>query len=198
MKKISLIILLFAATVVNKVAAQQSMFSVQYSVAYGTGKLHDFICNTSWRGATMDYRKYINGGQIGIGGTIGWNAFYKAKLNHTFVDGTKTITGDSYNYSSSVPIMAAADYYFSPNQKINPFVGLGIGTTYTQDDLDMGLYTYQLSNWHFSMQPELGVIVSPSPGFGIIISGKYYTAFKTSTSDAHNYFATNIGFVWQY
>lgn len=198
MKKISLIILLVAAITVNKVAAQQSMFSIQYSIGYTTGKLNDFICNTSWRGATMDYRKYINGGQIGVGATIGWNAFYKAKTNTSFVDGTKTITGDAYNYSSSVPMMLVGDYYFSPNQKINPFVGFGLGTTYTQDDVDMGLYTYQLSAWHFSMQPEAGVIITPNPGFGIMISGKYYTALKTSNSAAHNYFATNIGFVWQY
>ena len=198
MKKIVSVILFISALTLNKANAQQSMLSIQYSVGYTTGKLNDFICNTSWRGATMDYRKYINGGQIGIGGTIGWNAFYKAKENTSFVDGTKTITGNAYNYSSSVPIMAIADYYFNPNQKINPFVGFGLGTTYTQDNVDMGLYTYQESAWHFSMQPEAGVIITQNPGFGIIISGKYYTALKTSGSEAHNYFATNIGFVWQY
>lgn len=198
MKKISLVILLITAVTVNKLAAQQSMFSIQYSVGFGTGDMKEFICNASWRGMTLDYRYMLNGNKIGVGVSTGWNAFYKEKLNSTLTDGTQTLHGDRYNYCSVVPILGMVDYYFSPNQKINPFVGLGVGTAYSQDDVDMGLYTSQTETWHFCLQPEAGVIISPNPGFGFIIAAKYYSAFETSNNPARNYLAANLGFVWQY
>lgn len=197
MKKINLIILLFVVSSASRLFAQSDLFSLQYSVSFTVSDFKNFIGATSWRGATMDYRHMANE-NVGVGFETGWNAFYERMDYATYVDGTRSLSGTQFRYCSAIPILISADYYFKPGETINPFAGLGIGTQYTRNDLDMGLYTVREDVWHFAVKPELGVIFKARPDFGIILCAKYYNAFKAGDIGSRNYFTTNIGFVWEY
>ena len=60
------------------------------------------------------------------------------------------------------------------------------------------MYTTNVDAWHFALKPEVGVIMQTSPGMGVSVSTKYYTAFKTNDVSERSYLAFNVGLVWQY
>jgi hypothetical protein len=195
MKKLYIFILLILFSLGSKVMAQAGIFSLQYSVAYTVGDFNDFIGSVSWRGTTVEYRNLITP-NIGVGFELGWNGFYQDKGYDTYTIGTESLSGKQYGYCSSYPMLAAADYYFMPDYTINPFIGLGIGTQYTNNELDMGLYYISEHAWHFDLRPEAGIIINPGAEVGIIICAKYFQAFKTGDIKSRSYFTTNIGFAF--
>jgi hypothetical protein len=197
MKKIYLILMLILVSSSYRIIAQQNLFSIQYSVGFATGDFNKFISTPSWRGATVSFHNMVLP-NLGIGTEIGWNTFYKETDYDTYTQGTVSLSGKQYRYCTSVPMLASFNYYIKPDELVNPYIGLGIGTEYTGNNLDMGLYTLEENAWHFALRPELGVIFSPSGDVGIIFSVKYYNAFKTKDIGTRNYFSTNLGLVWQY
>lgn len=196
MKKINLIILFLLCTTVSKVIAQQSMFIAQYSVGFPVGDLNKFISKTSWRGATLEYKSMVDDG-IGVGVQTGWNAWYEAKDYSTYTIDQQSLSGKQWRYCSTVPVLATLDYYLKPGERVNPFAGLGIGTMFSRTNLDVGIWTKEINTWQFAFQPEVGVVVQTSPGTGLIISAKYYSALKNKELDSNlGYFALNVGFEW--
>jgi len=197
MKRIYIIILLLIVTSGSRLIAQTNLFALQYSVGFTMGDFKDFIGKESWRGVTMDYRSMVNE-NVGVGIETGWNAFYEKKDYATYVDGTRSLSGTQFRYCSAIPILVSADYYFNPGESLSPFIGLGIGTIYTRNDLDMGLYTIREDVWHFALKPEAGLLFKTRPDFGIMLCVKYYNGFNSEDLGTRNYVATNIGFVWEY
>jgi len=197
MKKLSLALVIFIVSITSQLNAQTNLSSLQYSMGLATGDLGDFISKYSFRGATYEYRK-LKTENIGVGFDIGWNVFYQEKNNETFISGTESLNGDQFRYSSNTPILFAVNYYTKPSSRINPYFGLGVGTEYSYARVDFGLYTTDVDAWHFALKPEVGVIMQTSPGMGVSISTKYYTAFKTQDTSERSYLAFNIGLVWQY
>ena len=195
MKKI--IYIVFSLGLLLSTAAQaQSLFSMQYSMGFGSGDVKDYINNASFRGFTLEYRNMVTP-NIGVGGEIGWNVFYERRPYDSYTNGTQTLTGVQYRYLNMIPINVAVDYYLKPGEHINPFVGLGIGTLYSLRNTDMNLYTLETDAWHFGLRPEVGILVNANPGMDIILAGKYYTGFETSDVVTQSYFTFNVGFVFK-
>jgi outer membrane protein W len=93
-------------------------------------------------------------------------------------------------------MLAAIDFYLKPDETINPFVGLGLGTMYSLQNTDMSAYTYEKDAWHFALRPEIGVILDVAPGMGFMVTSKYYYGFKAGDLPAQGYFTINVGFVF--
>ncbi len=177
-------------------AAGQSAFSIQYSMGFGSGDVKTYITTPSFRGAAIEYRYYVQP-KISVGADIGWNTFYERRAYDTYTSGTVSLSGVQYRYINAMPIYAAGDYYLKPGEKLNPFVGLGIGTLYTKRNTDMNLYTLENNVWAFGLRPEVGVMVSTTPGMDIILVGKYNYGFSAGGLDAQSYFTFNVGFVFK-
>lgn len=191
MKKILLI--LFVA--IGIPAFSQSFTSFQYSMGFGTGDLGDFIGAPSFRGFTIDYRGLIQP-NIGVGVDVGWNVFYSEKANDVYTIENLSYSGKQYRYNNQLPILFAADYYMKPDEQINPFVGLGIGTMFSRRNTDMGQYTLQQDAWHFALRPEVGILYEANPGLSFTVTGKYYYGFEAGDLPAQGFFALNFGFVF--
>jgi opacity protein-like surface antigen len=196
MKKIFLSLIIIAGLMKTPATAQENAYALQYTMAFTMGDFNDFIGQACFRGFTFDYRKMLKDNSIGVGFEAGWSAFYEEMDYATYTDGTASISGNQWRYCSTVPLLANANYYFKPGEKINPFGGIGIGTMYSSSELDMATYAFTTDTWHFVVKPELGVIINMNPGMGLIISGKYYSAFETEESDSRSYIAANVGFAW--
>ncbi|MFN8256737.1 MAG: outer membrane beta-barrel protein [Bacteroidales bacterium] len=182
------------AVLVSHAFAQSGMFSMQYPIGFATGDLKEHIDKVSWRGFTMDYRKFANP-NLGIGFDISWNVFYEEKPYDTYVQENITYSGKQYRYSNSFPMLLAATYYMKPDDLINPYIGAGLGTMYTLRNTDMNLYTFETDSWQFSLRPELGIIFEPQPGIGILLGAKYYYGFKTADLEGQGFFTLNVGIV---
>lgn len=177
-------------------SAQSSSFSFQYSMGFGVGDVGDFISSPSFRGATLEWRKYVQP-NVTVGIETGWNVFYKALPSDTYTSGNTSLTGKQYRYQNQVPLLAAANYFLKTDEKLKPFVGLGLGTMYSRRNTDMSLYTIEQEAWHFALRPEVGLLYSMSDVTAAYLGVKYYTGFTAGDFDkSQSYLAINVGFVF--
>ncbi len=191
MKKIFFIILLTGVITATQVKGQESLFSIQYSMGFGVGDLGEFNEAASFRGMSFDYR-YMIDRSMGVGFETGYNLFYD-KMNYaTYTRGTESLSGVQFRYTHAVPVLAAFDYFIIPDTQFNPFVGLGIGTLYTNRDVDMGMYRWKRDVWQFAIRPQVGVIIA-TPGVDFIVGAKYYSAFKANDVEGQSYITINVG-----
>jgi hypothetical protein len=193
MKKIFFIAILLVS--VSSAFSQTSMTALQYSMGFGTGDMHDYISAASFRGFTIDYRKFVNS-NVGVGVDIGWNVFYDELPPSEYTFNKRTYYGKQWRYSNHFPMLLAADYFFKPDEMIVPFAGLGIGTMYSLQNTDMGQYTFEKDAWHFALRPEIGILMKTAGGAGLKISSKYYYGFKAGDLPAQGFVTINVGFVF--
>ncbi len=80
---------------------------------------------------------------------------------------------------------------------MNPYVGLGVGVTYTLRNTDMNLYTIEQDAWNFTLQPAVGVLIEASDVTKVNISGRYTHGFKAGElPGAQSYLSLNFGFTF--
>lgn len=193
MKKILIVAVfsLFAVTAFS----QSNFTSLTYSVGFGTGDMHDYISDVSWRGFTFDYRNYVRS-NIGVGFELGWNVFYQEMPDAVYESENITYAGKQWRYSNHWPALIAADYFIEMNGNVTPYAGLGLGTMYSLQNTDMGTYTFEKDAWHFAIRPEIGIMIEPAPGMGLNIVSKYYYGLKAGDLPAQGFFTINVGFVF--
>lgn len=176
MKKILIIaIVLFGTTLF----AKAQMLNVNYQMSVPFGDTKKYTDKTSFRGADIEYH-YFLGNRFSVGASIGWNVFYQDKGTQTGdfrfsgSDNIYTITGDNFRYINTVPMMAVGRYYLANNDAFaRPFIGLGIGTSWTEKRLEVGQFAAEISRWQFAMAPEVGVYFPVTDRFAINVGAKY-------------------------
>ena len=166
--------------------------SVQYDMSFGTGDLGDFISKGSFRGASIQYR-YPATDNILVGGDIGWNVFYEKKDKASYTIDTRTLTGIQSRYQNAMPILVSADYLFLPDNAAKPYIGLGIGTMYTERVVNMGTWILTQNPWHFAIKGEAGLMYELPSGFTFKLAGKYLNGFKAGDLENQGYFTVSIG-----
>ena len=144
----------------------------------------------------MEYKKFIQP-EVSIGFDGGWNIFYERKAYDTYTSGTTSLSGIQYRYAHAIPLFVTTTYYIKPGEKLNPFLGVGIGTIYASRDLDMGIFTTNENAWHFGLKPEVGVLVSANPDMDVLFALRYNHGFATSNVETQSYLSFNIGLVWK-
>lgn len=163
------------------------MLNLNYQISVPFGDVKDFTDKTSFRGMDLEYHHFL-GQRFSIGGAIGWNVYYQNKDNVTGNfkfsnnDNLYTITGDQFRYINTVPLMAIGRYYLSDNNsKVRPFVGLGLGTSWTEKRLEVGQFSSTISRWQFALAPEIGIIIPVTDQFGFNIGARYNYATKAAS-----------------
>jgi opacity protein-like surface antigen len=180
----------------NAYCQQPGYMSVQYAVSFGSGDLGDFISQPSFRGALFEYRSAIKDNLL-WGFDIGWNVFYEEKENDTYTDGTQSLTGKQYRTQNQLPMLVSIDYLLISDQPLKPYVGLGIGTMYTERTTDMGTWRILENPWHFALKPEVGLLYELSYSTSAKVGVKYYAGFKSGELDeAQNYISVSAGFAF--
>ena len=196
MKKILVLMIFCSLFITTKSYAQQeSYMSLQDSVSFGSGDLGDYISAASWRGALLEYRGAVRGNLM-VGVDLGWNVFYEKKDYDTYSIGTESLSGVQYRYQNAVPILVSADYLIFSDKPLKPYVGLGIGTLFSERVTDMGMYRWTQNPWQFAMKGELGLLYELSYNSSVKFAAKYYNGFKTNTLDNQGYFSLSLGMAW--
>ena len=102
--------------------------------------------------------------------------------------------------------MLNAHYYMGEKGEIRPYAGLSAGGYYVNQELQVGIATFQNDSWEWGVAPELGVIIPVQRGLGVILAGKYNFIFTKETLFAgtnfekdvtNGYWGIQIGVVWQ-
>ena len=196
MRPIIILVAFFLVLNIQK-AFPQSSFAVQYAINFPLGNTNDYIGEPSFRGISLDYRYHIMS-NVAVGVGTGWYTFYERRDYDTYNndDGSLSISGIQYRYINSLPILFVGDYYFSPDEKLSPFVGLGIGVTYNEVNTEMGQYYVDIDTWQFSLAPEVGVKIATGAEVSGYLSVRYNNAFETSDLDAMSYLTLNVGLMF--
>lgn len=191
--KMTLIMTIVSGLTVSTTAQQYT--SIQYTIAVPVNDLGNYISKTSFRGFTFEHQASVRS-DIAVGVSVGYNLFYERKPYDTYYDGTASLSGIQYRYTSSIPIHLSGVYFFQEENRLSPFAGFGIGTTYTLRDTDMGLYRWEEDGWSFSLRPEAGFIYKFKETIGVKASARYNAAFKTSELKDQSYFSFSAGLVF--
>jgi outer membrane protein W len=133
-----------------------NLFFVGYEVAIPTNS--NYLTKTSWSGARFDYQFMIQP-NISVGVGVSYNSFdqYFPKQTYQRPDGTGAVTSDMVRHIYTSPITASIHYYFA-GKMIRPYVGVGLGTEYSEQDAYFNIYAVQAKNWGFVVRPEAGLI----------------------------------------
>lgn len=193
MKKIIIIAIFISFVFVNKGYSQlPGHWSAQYEMSFASGEMGSFIEDASFRGLAIQYRASLNANLL-VGLDVAWNAFDEKKDRDTYTVGNVSLNGVQFRYQSQVPILVSADYIFSEGAPLRTYVGLGVGTVYSERLTNMNLYQLYESTWQFAMKPEIGLLYEVSYNVSLKIAGKYYNGFKTETLDNQGYFSISTG-----
>jgi hypothetical protein len=196
MKKIIALVIFCSVLSISSVFSQDdpSSFAVQYDISFGTGDLGDYISAPSFRGSSLQYRYSVTENLL-IGMDVAWNVFYEKRDYDSYTSGTITLSGVQYRYQNEVPLLAAIDYRFMADKSFQPYIGLGIGTIYSERNTAMGIWTLETNPWQFALKPEAGFIYKFAYGSGVKISFKYNTGMGGDLG-TQGYFTIGTGFVW--
>ena len=193
MKKIIALVIFFSLLIGTKGYGQQdSYMSVKYGVSFATGDMGDYISAVSWRGFLVEYKKAVSDNLL-AGIDVGWNVFYERKPADTYTRGTESLSGIQYRYQNEVPILATADYLIGSGSAMKPYVGIGIGTMYSERSTDMNIYRWKQTTWHFALKAELGLLYELNYSTSVKFAAKYYNGFKTKTLDNQGYVSLSLG-----
>ena len=197
-----LFIIIFAMLTVS-VSAQNFLSVLSYSTGLGVGKTGDFIDDFSWRGFSIEGRTFTQR-NLSFGIMFGWN-YFDQRTDETVQLEDGAVTGTQIRYLDIIPIMATMHYYFGKRRRhsMRAFAGVSAGTYIITQRLDLGIWSFRRSNWHFGLAPEVGVLV-PLGSSALALSVKYNYAFHSGetflneTSNTHSFLTFNVGFAFGY
>jgi len=84
---------------------------------------------------------------------------------------------------------------------VKPYVGIGLGAQYLDQELYYNVYVSEEDNWGFAARPEAGVLIYPHGhhGWGFLVGAYYgYATNKTKLLDKNSFtnFGLNIGVIF--
>jgi hypothetical protein len=153
----------------------------------------DFISKASAKGVRIGYRERIND-RFYMGIDVNYAGYSDYTPRQTYYSPSGALTTDFFKYATSYGAVMSGDYLFRPDRKVMPFVGLGIGASYSSFNVYYNLYSETDSGWGFLMRPEAGAIVKfGQRGFwGLITSVHFdYSTVKSDTFAYKNF--TSLG-----
>jgi hypothetical protein len=187
------LVILMLLILAFEVAAEDNMFSITWDIGMPVRETHDFVNDLSWRGAGLEFRKFVLP-EFSVGFSWHWSTFFETTgrvfpIENGHVSGTQ----DRRVYAS--PILTHAYYHFQTmdDPDISSYVGLGLGAYWISKRFDIGVTVSEEENWHFGMAPEVGVTVPVGWDSHLLAAVRYNYAYKGGASTAHAYWAFMLG-----
>jgi len=179
MKKILSILLI--AFVLTGTSNAQTIFGLSYEPATPLGDMTNFIGKTSLRGLSGSANWFITS-KFSAGLTVQWTGFYEKEERETWYFEGSAITANAWKEFYMWSFYANARYQFKDVRdegNFVPYVGLGIGTMYIDQNAQVGTYIIDENSWRFALAPEVGARlpmgIEKSWGFNIML--RYQMAF---------------------
>ncbi|RFM27300.1 OmpW family outer membrane protein [Deminuibacter soli] len=201
MKKILPVILLLTCCLgsLHSIAqtASPDKFFVSWEIAFPN---NDLVSKASFSGGRLEYRRMIKPNfSIGIGAS--WNSFeqYAGTKTYQAPSGNGAVTTDAVKDIYTVPVTISGHYYLQGGKHIKPYIGVGLGTQYSEQDIYYNIYGIEDNNWGFCVRPEIGFLVRIARGAELNVGGFFNYATNKSDDLGFNHlqhFGINIGFAF--
>jgi opacity protein-like surface antigen len=169
--------------------------ALYYSPSMPLGTTSQYIDRTSLRGVSAEAGHFL-GDRMSIGLAGSWNVYYKDAGSSTRnIDNTVTVSGREYRYINAFPLMAKFNYYLGDQDGFSPFVGIGGGALYVNQESQIGGVTLQNKGWQAGIFPEAGLRFA-LPRISINLGVRYHHGFETGKFAQLSYLSANVGLVW--
>ena len=89
----------------------------------------------------------------------------------------------------------AVDYVFTPEKDFQPYLGLGLGTMYSERNTTMGIWSVEENPWQFALKPEIGMMYKFAYSSAFKLGVKYYSGFGGDLGTL-SYLTVSAGFCW--
>ena len=186
-------------------ANAQTYYSNLFGISWEIGlpmSNNDFISKTSTTGGKIEYRHFINE-KFSIGGFLNWRSYeeYFPTATYENLDKTQAVTTDMYRYIYNLPFGVVGHYYFKGGKMLKPFIGLGVGTQYSEQTLYYNIFYTEETNWGFLVRPEIGTIVKFNDEWGALLGASYALSSNQAPRFGFNNMADlnfQIGLVFAY
>jgi Outer membrane protein beta-barrel domain len=164
---------------------------LSYQISIPEGDTNDFIDATSFRGIGIEGRWFVRP-NLSAGVDLHWNVFFESTNNTTDI-ANGAVSGQQDRTLNVFPLLATAHYYFGPNKMF--YAGVGAGAYYLTQRLDIGLYTFSDTSWHFGFAPEIGISHEVGYHTRAVLALQYNYAFKVEDT-AIDYWTVKIGIAY--
>ncbi len=191
MKK-SIIITVLALIVFSAVAQDGSTLFVNYTPAIPLGGTADFTDNISPRGVDFEAQKFLRE-DLSVGFLIGWNTFRQKIIGQTFTIEDLTISGSQFRYTNIVPLNFNVKKYFVGQGNTAPYLGIGLGTSYTEQRNEIGVFSLNQEKWQFNVAPEIGMLYDLNYRSFLSVKLKYSYSPKAGDFDSMSYLSLGVG-----
>jgi hypothetical protein len=152
---------LLALSVATPVRAQYGSMGVfTWNWSYPASDTKEYLENDSWVGLMLEGRRYMSP-TLSASLGVGFNEFYE-NTNRLIEIDNLAISGNQYRNVLLVPMLVGLQYNFARDGETRPYVGLGAGAYYSDQLMDIGIYTFEADVWHFGVAPQVGVLIPSS------------------------------------
>lgn len=190
------IIIIITAVLLSSASYAQSLYTLNYTMSFGTGETGDYISSTSFRGMTFDGRGFVSD-QFSLGGLFTWSTFYEKLAGASYTDGTATLTGTQYRYLNAFPMLFQGHWYSNTDPyETRVYLGGGLGAYKMNQRLNFGTYSIENNYWHFGVSPEVGLLFPVSMDTQLNVSVRYHYVFKVKDTIDYSWIGLSIGFAW--
>ncbi|TVR40695.1 MAG: hypothetical protein EA392_03135 [Cryomorphaceae bacterium] len=176
-------------------ASSQWHSEFNYGLAFSDGAFHDFAPSVGFWNVQYQARKQITD-RYSFGGAIGWSYFEHDFGRITRTDGASAITANMVSYTNILTIQTVNQYNLAGDGDVIPFLRLGAGVAYQNQQEDIGLYSVGEKGWQFALNPELGVRIALSDDLGLHIAGGYHYLPEGSGLLTTSFWSIKIGLDW--
>ena len=150
------IIILAIAVLSGSAVFSQNVWTVNYEIGLPLGKMSDYVSKTSFRGFSVNGNTYITD-KVTAGGSMQWHAFYEKYPRNTYELPDGAVTSTVWAKMYVMPLIANFRYNFKPEGTFRPYLGLGTGAYFIEQETQFGMFTDKKDNWRFGLTPELGM-----------------------------------------
>lgn len=182
---------------VRRPPRERGQFTFYWDMNQNVGSSYRFVDDFSVRGFSAGFSYRIKP-IVSVGVLFGYT-YTDDVVRATRHFENSALTATELRSTETLPIMATATVHIPTGRGgirgrgwAEPFVGLGIGTYYTQRRADAGWVYADQTGWHFGLMPMLGVQID-TPGPQVILSSRFNWAAKTDDSPQELYMTFNVG-----
>jgi outer membrane protein len=210
MMRISIALIAFVVGLATSAQDQEiggdQLFGISYDIAIPSGDLGEFIEKTSFRGVSFDYQYFVSR-NFTVGGRLGWNIFKEVVDRETYEFGPEqgfntsgAITAKLWKYAHVLPIQVTGRYYYTPvvGSPGRIFGGLGLGTSFTNQEVWIGQTSFISDGWYFSFYPEFGFDFNLRGNAHFQVVSQYNNATNGYFGNSRlEYWSIKTGFHWR-
>ncbi len=175
------------------VSGQEVIWKMTYDVGLPFSSTKEFTDQVSWRGLSLDVDRFVSD-NLAVGMGFSWSTFLEKESDSDYQREEILLHGTQVRYINNIPLMARVSYYI-PADMVEPFISLGIGTTWQETRREIGTLAFVGNYWQFALKPEIGVIIPVGMSYATA-KVSYVQGFKTDNAPALSYMSLGLGFAW--